>query len=225
MAMSVLEERRQEEREQRTRAFIEAGFEEIASVGVEKTTLASVAARARLSKSLIYFYFEDKDALIVSLCNRAKEALLEDFKVARANHKTGRAQVIAIGAAYLAYPQRYDAMWQVMAHVESVIPPPDPLTAPYERSNELGVALLAEVASAVATGREDGTICHSPETPEQVATVLWSMLYGYLRLSQVRGDDIEKICNVRIKDLSRYVLIHATLPLVVGEFSRDEVQL
>lgn len=218
-----IEQRRREERDQRKQAFLEAGFAEVFEKGIAKLTLASVAQRARLSKSLVYFYFKHKQDLVVALANDAKLKLLEAFHDARTTATLGRDQLCAIGHTYLSFPYVQPHRWEVMAQIESVVEPNADETEHYADAQRLAVAITNEVAGAIHAGRADGSLAKTRETPEQIAILLWSFLYGYNRLSTARGDAIEQICGVNVKDLAQSALIHVTIPLLAEGTERSHI--
>lgn len=216
-------ERRQEEREQRIETFLQAAIQELKEVGVDKLTLASVAKRARLSKSLIYFYFKDKDELLFALANRAKEVLLGKFREARQKHEKGRDQLMAIGEVYLNFPYDHPDLWEIMAQIETVITPDESSSERYCEAAELGRATNCETASAIELGRQDGSLVLSEESPEQMATMLWAFCYGFNRLAASRGDAIEAICGVKIRELARSALTMIAVGLMAPPEVREQV--
>ncbi|MGF1451142.1 MAG: TetR/AcrR family transcriptional regulator [Opitutales bacterium] len=185
--------RREEERQQRIAAFIAAGRQELREHGLDGLTLTGVAARARLSKSLIYFYFRDKEDLAFALANDAKRELLAVFRAAREPSENGRAQLEAIGRAYAAFPRERPEAWEILAHMESSLPisGKHPAASPrLQEAADLGEAVHAEVAAAIRTGQADGSLSAEGPAAEEAAILLWSFLYGYNRLRISRDEAI-----------------------------------
>ncbi|HXC59405.1 MAG TPA: helix-turn-helix domain-containing protein, partial [Steroidobacteraceae bacterium] len=75
--MKELTERRREEKDRRRNEILDAAAVVAADSGFDATTMDQVARQARLSRALMYVYFEDKIALQTGLCERALELLQE----------------------------------------------------------------------------------------------------------------------------------------------------
>lgn len=67
VSMSYLTERRQEEKDRRRAEIVEAAEALYAETGWDGITMDQVARRARLSRALLYVYFEDKQDLHLAL--------------------------------------------------------------------------------------------------------------------------------------------------------------
>ena len=74
--MNYVTERRQEEKERRRADILDAAEQVAASVGIEAMTMDEVARTARLSRALLYVYFQDKSDLLFGLCGRGLEQLV-----------------------------------------------------------------------------------------------------------------------------------------------------
>ena len=56
--------------------LLEAGIDEFAEHGLDKTVMSSIAGRAGVSVGVIYKYFEDKDAFFLACVDHSLELLL-----------------------------------------------------------------------------------------------------------------------------------------------------
>jgi AcrR family transcriptional regulator len=101
--VSELTARRQEERDRRRSEILDAAAVAASEGGFDAITMDQVARHARLSRALLYVYFEDKNALHLALCERAMELLLERFTAATSGVPTGLARLEAMGSAYVRY--------------------------------------------------------------------------------------------------------------------------
>ncbi|MGJ3242542.1 MAG: TetR/AcrR family transcriptional regulator [Opitutales bacterium] len=209
--------RRREEREARRTALLKAGIKELRAKGFDRMTLASVAHRARLSKSLIYFYFRDKEDLVVAIANTAKERLLACFREAVATEERGCEQLKAIGRAYIEFPKNHPEFWEVLAETELFDVQRDKMTPNTEAALELGAALIQEVAAPIHRGQADGSLMPTEESPEQIGILLWSYLYGFNRLVKAKGDLIEKASGIRIGEMVDSALTHCCGALMPRE--------
>ena len=95
--MSYIAERRQEEKDRRRAEIVDAAEALYAETGWDAITMDQVARRARLSRALLYVYFNDKGDLHLALVERALEALCDRFEAAKQDHPSGIAEVEAIG--------------------------------------------------------------------------------------------------------------------------------
>ena len=95
-----LRARRDEEKEERRQAILDAAEKVIARDGWEATNFGEIAKRARLSRSLVYFYFPARDDLFHAVCGRGLTEMEKRFAAALASARTGLEQVMAIGRAY-----------------------------------------------------------------------------------------------------------------------------
>ena len=73
--MTYIAERRQEERDRRRAEIVDAADALYAEAGWDVMTMDQVARRARLSRALVYVYFNDKADLHLALVERALEIL------------------------------------------------------------------------------------------------------------------------------------------------------
>ncbi len=72
--------RREKERQRRIRAIIKAALELFSEKGFENTTTDEIADAARLSKGLLYFYFDSKEDIFVSVLRDGMSKLSERLR-------------------------------------------------------------------------------------------------------------------------------------------------
>ena len=96
--MNYIAERRLEEKERRRAEIVDAAEAAGREVGLDALTMDDVARRARLSRALLYVYFQDRSDLMFGLAERAMTMLHARFVEAAERHRTGLEQVSAIGA-------------------------------------------------------------------------------------------------------------------------------
>ena len=99
--VSYIAERRQEEKERRRADFLDAAETVLASVGWEELTMDQVARKARLSRALLYVYFQDKVDLMYGICERSLITLGQRMEEAASRHKLGLDKMVAMGRAYV----------------------------------------------------------------------------------------------------------------------------
>jgi AcrR family transcriptional regulator len=186
--MNQLRERRQEEKARRRTDILDAAEAVAADVGVDAMTMDLVAQRARLSRALIYVYFEDKFDLTVALCERGLLLLLRQFRQAASRHHTGLAQVAALGRAYVNFAQQHPLYFQVISLFQAHAP-----DSTSQRPNELackttGDDVHAVTIAALRLGIADGSIRHDLGSPKLVAITLWGFMHGTIQLAMTKAE-------------------------------------
>src|SRR6187549_1655024 len=117
--MNELTDRRREEKDRRRNEILDAAAAAAADGGFDAITMDHVARRARLSRALLYVYFEDKTALYVALCERALELLNARFDAAIQGAANGRERLAIMGRAYVAFAREEPVYFEVLAHFEA----------------------------------------------------------------------------------------------------------
>ena len=87
--MNYIVERRHEEKERRRAEIVDAAEAAGRDVGLDALTMDDVARRARLSRALLYVYFQDRSDLMFGLAERAMNMLHVRFVEAAERHRTG----------------------------------------------------------------------------------------------------------------------------------------
>jgi AcrR family transcriptional regulator len=165
-------ERRGREREGVRRKILDAARELFMAEGSERVTMRRIAEAIEYSPTAIYNHFEDKDALLNSLCEDEFGRLLS-LLATGAPPRSAVARIRQLGLAYarfgLEYPNHYRFMFMT----------PGAFGADHEPSapaREAFGLLRAEVKKAIESGEfRKGDI-------DGMAQVLWSSLHGAVAL-------------------------------------------
>lgn len=183
-------ERRLEEKERRRNEIIDAAERVFTEKGVDKTTMADVADEARLSRGLLYFYFNDKDDLYLAITLRAFEWLRRSFETAAGMGNTGFDKIMAIGHAYVNFyrekPQYFQAMADIQARevtMEQVAATDNAAACMQE-----GECILQFMASVIQEGIEDGTIRPDIGDPMLTGINLWGFTHGIIQLAAQKAE-------------------------------------
>ncbi|MEZ5064117.1 MAG: TetR/AcrR family transcriptional regulator [bacterium] len=172
------EERRAAEKEQRRSDLLDAAEGVFAERGVDAATLADVATRAAVSRTLLYVYFRDKDDLVVAVKARALRGLRERFEAAVAGEALGLDQLVAIGRQYVAFSREQPVYFEVLERIFELAP-----DSPHHLECEAeGERIFGVMAQAMATGMKDGTVRSNLENPARTAMVLRATVHGVIRL-------------------------------------------
>jgi AcrR family transcriptional regulator len=189
--MSYIHERRQEEKDRRRSEIVDAAEALYAETGWDAITMDQVARRARLSRALLYVYFEDRDDLHLALVERALQALRGTFEQAKQGRASGIAEIEAIGRAYLAFskdmPHYFDACTRYQAHEAS---------RAEARANEAacmaaGHRVHEVIVDSLNRGVADGSIRNDLGNSYVTALALWAFCHGLIQIAANKGGQIE----------------------------------
>jgi len=180
--MGSAERRKREVAETRQR-ILDAARDLFVENGYDATSMRAIAKRIEYTPTAIYHHFENKEGLLVELCN-------QDFRfLAAAFQRIGRVEdpierLARIGEAYvefaLEHPKHYEFMFM------TVRPVGDAGQVVHGDPSEDAYAFLREtVAEAIQQGR------FRPEYDDahQVAQILWGALHGLISLRLAKGHD------------------------------------
>lgn len=187
--MSYIAERREEEKERRRAEIVDAAERLYAEKGWDAVTMDQVAKAARLSRALLYVYFEDKEDLMFAIGERAMRTLTARFEEAYARHPRGIDRVEALGRAYMAwaheFPHYFDACARFQAHSSE----PNPGT--HEGACALaGDAAIGVVVRSIHSGIEDGTIRRDVGDPTLLAITLWGCTHGVTQIAMTKSNEM-----------------------------------
>lgn len=202
--MSYIAERRGEEKERRRAEILDAAEALYAKKGWDAVTVDQVARSARLSRTLVYVYFRDKEELLFAIGERAMHLLRDRFIQAAAGHVLGIDRVEAIGRAYMGYayefPHYFDFCSRFQAHSVAVDP------GSHEGAcRAAGDETIGAVVQAIETGMRDGSIRADVGEPVLFAVTLWAFTHGTIQLVMAKGSDLARF-GIAVPDLSNYAL-------------------
>jgi AcrR family transcriptional regulator len=185
--MSYIAERRLEEKERRRAEIVDAAEAAGREVGLDALTMDDVARRARLSRALLYVYFQDRSDLMFGLCERAMGMLLTRFAEAAERHRTGLEQVSAMGRAYVAFSQEFPVLFDALARCELKTPEPSQ-GSPSEQACALGGdRLQAQLVTSIDVGVRDGSIRGDIGSPMLMSVTLWGFMHGIIQLTTTKA--------------------------------------
>jgi AcrR family transcriptional regulator len=182
--MSELTDRRREEKDRRRSELLDAAAAAAAEGGFDAITMDQVARRARLSRALVYVYFEDKAALHLALYERALELLLERFARATQDAPNGLARLGAMGNAYVRFSQEHPIDFEALARFEARNAAD--LQQVSERCLQLGDSGHAQLIAAIRDGIADGTVRADVGPPDAVAMALWGFMHGVIQIAATK---------------------------------------
>lgn len=191
--MNYIAERRLEEKDRRRSEILDAAEAVAASDGIDALTMDQVARRARISRALLYVYFQDKSDLQLGLCERGLEVLKTRFEAAATRQRSGLAQLEAMGRAYVAFSQEFPVYFEAVARFQASESEGD------NGENHMGACLAVGegvhriMVQSVHNGVRDGSIdATAAANPIAVAMTLWGLMHGIILLTTTKAHVLSK---------------------------------
>lgn len=187
--MNSLADRRLEEKERRRSDIIDAAEAVVADVGLDALTMDEVARRARLSRALLYVYFQDRSDLVLGICQRALDLLGGRFETVMQAHARGRDQLTAIGHAYVAFSHECPVYFEALTKFETHAPDATP-SAIESACIAGGDRVHALMVTCIENGIRDGSVRADVGPPLLVALTLWGFIHGAIQLAATKKNVI-----------------------------------
>ncbi len=188
--MNDLLERRQEEKERRRAEILDAAETVASVIGIDAMTMEQVARKARLSRALLYVYFQDKTDLLFGLCNRGLDQLQRRFVDAVDQQQDGLRQVEACGRAYVAFTQEFPVYFEALSRFEAHSPEAGTGSGNEGACILAGDRVHAVLIAALEHGMQDGTIRPDAGPPQLISVTLWAFFHGVIQLASTKGNQL-----------------------------------
>jgi AcrR family transcriptional regulator len=185
--MSYVAERRAEEKDRRRAEIVDAATEMYREVGWDAVTIDQVAKRARLSRALVYVYFQDKDELHAAIVLRAFELLDKRFAEAAERVKLGIDKIEALGRAYVAFANEFPHFFNACARFESTEAQDPKPNSVIEACVAAGNRVHEHTIVALETGIKDGTIRGDMGDTRVIAISLWGFSHGLIQIAMTKA--------------------------------------
>lgn len=202
--MSYIAARREEEKQRRRAEILHAAEQLYAEKGWDALTVDQVARSARLSRALVYVYFNDKEDLLFAIGERAMRLLRDRFMAAAGGPSRGMDKVEAIGRAYMTYANEFPHFFDFCSRFQAHVQAPDPGTN--EGScQRAGDEVMNVVVQAIDAGLRDGSIRGDIGEPFMLATTLWAFTHGVIQLAMTKSADLGRK-GIAVNDFGNYAL-------------------
>ena len=176
--------RRLEEKQKRRDDIVDAAERIFSKSDFDSVSMEQVAREARVSRALVYVYFQDKSDLYFAICVRALRILRERFE-ALIDLSTGYDQVRAIGRAYITFAEELPGYFAALSRYEAHKPSAE--TSPMEHAViEAGKAVHTVTVRAIQNGIKDGTNRKDIPDAMLVALTLWGFIHGIIQVAQTK---------------------------------------
>lgn len=212
---SVTAQRRAEEKELRSQSMLDATERVLARKGFDALTMGDVAKEARLSRGLVYVYFQDKVDLLNALAFRAQTEITARFQAAVDAHERGLDQIRAIGRAYVRFAHERPVLFEALARFETR--ELDPAEAEHHAAAMLGAShgTMNLMLAAIAQGQADGSIRPALDLPKTAVT-LWGFIHGMIQVGSMKGAMLEQQFGFDMDALMDHAFEMADLALAEG---------
>ncbi|MGC9536383.1 TetR/AcrR family transcriptional regulator [Streptomyces sp. UG1] len=109
-----IQTRKERERAERERLIVTAARELAESEGWDAVTTRRLAAEIEYSQPVLYSHFKGKDAIMAAVAVQAFADLADELRTARAAAQGARAELAAVGEAYVSFGRRHPALYDAM---------------------------------------------------------------------------------------------------------------
>lgn len=211
--MSIAE-RRAEEKTERRNAITDAAVAQFAKKGIDGTTYGDIAKQARLSRSLLYTYFDDTNALLLAVAERAEQALADAFEAAVADEDRGLDQLLAIFHAYFAFLQDNPVYAEALARAKQLTATDAAQKADANlRCSNTGSATQI-TGEVLATGIRDGSIRKDIPDPRELGLALRGATLGFAILTEQMAVRLKEwgISPNQIAEIGQWLIREALEP-------------
>ncbi len=207
--MSYIAERRLEEKERRRAEILDAAEAVAADTDFDQMTMDEVARRARLSRALLYVYFQDKVDLLFGLCDRALNVLHQRFLEASAAEPLGLAQLQACGRAYVQFAREFPVYFDALARFQAHSPELEKLGANERCCMLAGDKVHGVMIASIARGIADQSLRPDIGPPDLVAMTLWGFMHGVIQISSTKAN-ILAYNGISSQQLIEHALLQTT---------------
>lgn len=172
-----IEERKEREKQRRSRAIIDAAEKIIFAKGLENATMTEIAREAELSKGTLYLYFQNKNELYLAIARRGSDLLHEKLAELFSGALTGIELIREMGETYLGFVRRNPGYFNAFVYYKCLSDEELDNSEMIEPLNKNTEEAMGFMVRALQTGMEDGTI-KSSYNPEELAVIIWASTRG-----------------------------------------------
>lgn len=214
--MDPLAARRLEEKERRRSDILDAAERVAGATGLEALTMDQVARDARLSRGLLYVYFQDKQDLVAGIGERALTGLHARFTALLDDRRSGLDQVVALGRAYVEFAAELPLQFEVLARFEATDASAIDVATNHGACLAAGARVHALITAVLERGMRDGSIAATAGSPRAIALSLWAMTHGTIQVATLKRAVLTRQ-GVTPADLVEQTLRMAAIALKRGD--------
>ncbi len=176
-------ERKEREKEFKKSLMLEAAEEVILEKGLDSLNMDEVALKAEVSKGSLYQYFNNKNDLVLGICNKATLLLNEDIQKVLTKDLPGIDLVHMIGATFMSFVSEHPEYFRAMRFHDNLKETAQLEDSTYHHScrDNMENAFTCMVR-AIQIGMQDGSI-NSSYNPKELAILLWATSHGMVNMA------------------------------------------
>lgn len=163
--------------------MLEAAEELILEKGLDNLNMDEVAEKAEVSKGSLYQYFNNKNDLVLGICNKATLLLNEKIQNVLTKDLPGIELVHMIGATFMSFVSEHPEYFRAMRFHDNLKE-----TNALDDSSYLGAcrnnmhSSYTCMVRAIQIGMQDGSI-NSSYDPKELAILLWGTSHGMVSMA------------------------------------------
>ncbi len=175
----------------RREEILQAAKELFLELGYEATTIRRIADRVGVSAPALYLYFQDKEQMMLALCDQTFAVLIESISEIENTVTDPRERIRRFGEAYLkfglAHPDEYKLIFLGTNIPESIrklghrMPTDDP-----SRPGIGGALVFQRLVTMLVEGKEGGLKLNYP--PDTCAELCWMGIHGVVAALILKPD-------------------------------------
>lgn len=176
-------ERKEREKEFKRSIMLEAAEELILEKGLDQLNMDEVAERAEVSKGSLYQYFNNKNDLVLGICNKATVLLTEKISKVLAYDLPGIELVSMIGTTFMNFVSEHPEYFRAMRFYDNLEETNEFDESSYVSSCRTNMnSTFTCMVRAIQIGMQDGSIKKEYD-PKVLAMILWSTSHGMVNLA------------------------------------------
>lgn len=179
-------------------AIVEAAYRALCANGYADTTISAIAAEFEKSKSLLYYHYDDKEALLEDFLRFMLDRLESDLTATADGDPEERLWAVLDRLLPPELDEEGMRFRRALLEIRANAPHSETFHERFSRSDEVILGLLAD---ALRAGTETGVF--RPVDPEETAEFLYATAYGGLERA-VTLDDPETVARTR-RAIRRYL--------------------
>jgi len=166
------QQERNEGKEQRAIAIVEAATVVFVKKGIEKTTMQDVAKEANIGIATLFRYFAKKEKLVVAVAAKEVGNINATFRTVAAEPGSALEKIERLIDYFIADLERDNPITKFMEDFESYAAHSLEPLEDIESFNEIYRATSREYAKIIRQGQEDGSIRSDLPTAETLTTII-----------------------------------------------------
>lgn len=175
-------ERRKRDKEKRIKIIIDSAEKVIFSKSINSATMDEIAEVAEVSKGTLYFYFDSKHELILSIADRGLSFLIKSYQEIFTSQIRGKEMIKKFGNTGLDFVEQYPNYCEILNYFNTYGFSLQNKKSKYAiKCDQKILEILTYIFRALQIGIQDGSIKKNLN-PRLITFVMWVELRGLIQL-------------------------------------------